>query len=191
MKLAEKIYQCRKKAGLSQEALAAQLGVSRQAVSKWELGTAEPEPAKLKLLAEAFHVSVDWLLSEDDPAYTAPTPPESSAPSDPAQNLPGMLGRLFRRYGWLAGLYVIFVGAGGIAVGAVARFLVQKMFLGDLLGPSTSIPVYDETWSQAASHVLSRNPVYNLGGILCIVGTVILVAGIVLTILLYRRSRRK
>ena len=79
----------------------------------------------------------------------------------------------------------------GIAVGAVARFLVQKMFLGDLLGPSTSIPVYDETWSQAASHVLSRNPVYNLGGILCIVGTVILVAGIVLTILLYRRSRRK
>ena len=38
MKLSEKIYQCRKKAGLSQEALAAQLGVSRQAVSKWELG---------------------------------------------------------------------------------------------------------------------------------------------------------
>ena len=38
MKLSEKIYQCRKKAGLSQEALAVRLGVSRQAVSKWELG---------------------------------------------------------------------------------------------------------------------------------------------------------
>ncbi len=38
MKLSEKIYLCRKRAGLSQEALAARLGVSRQAVSKWETG---------------------------------------------------------------------------------------------------------------------------------------------------------
>lgn len=38
MNLSEKIYQCRRKAGLSQEALAERLGVSRQAVSKWETG---------------------------------------------------------------------------------------------------------------------------------------------------------
>ena len=38
MNLAEKILYCRKKAGLSQEALAEKLGVSRQAVSKWETG---------------------------------------------------------------------------------------------------------------------------------------------------------
>lgn len=38
MRLSEKIYYCRKKAGLSQEALAEQIGVSRQAVSKWETG---------------------------------------------------------------------------------------------------------------------------------------------------------
>ena len=38
MKLNEKIYTCRKRAGLSQEALADRLGVSRQAVSKWETG---------------------------------------------------------------------------------------------------------------------------------------------------------
>ena len=38
MNLQEKIYDCRKKAGLSQEALAEKIGVSRQAISKWETG---------------------------------------------------------------------------------------------------------------------------------------------------------
>lgn len=41
MKLSEKIYYCRKKAGMSQEALAARIGVSRQAVSKWETGVSQ------------------------------------------------------------------------------------------------------------------------------------------------------
>ena len=38
MKLSEKILYCRKRAGLSQDALAARLGISRQSVSKWETG---------------------------------------------------------------------------------------------------------------------------------------------------------
>ena len=38
MKLSDKIYHCRKKASLSQEALAERIGVSRQAISKWETG---------------------------------------------------------------------------------------------------------------------------------------------------------
>ena len=38
MKLNEKIYDCRRRAGLSQEALAERIGVSRQAISKWETG---------------------------------------------------------------------------------------------------------------------------------------------------------
>lgn len=62
MNLSEKIYYCRKKAGKSQEALAEELGVSRQAVSKWETGEAEPEIKKLRLLAEVFGVTTDWLL---------------------------------------------------------------------------------------------------------------------------------
>lgn len=41
MKLSEKIYTCRKKAGWSQEELASRLGVSRQAVSKWETGVSQ------------------------------------------------------------------------------------------------------------------------------------------------------
>ena len=41
MKLNEKIYWCRKRAGLSQEALAERIGVSRQSISKWETGVSQ------------------------------------------------------------------------------------------------------------------------------------------------------
>ena len=67
MKLSEKIYYYRKKAKLSQEELAARVGVSRQAVSKWELGDATPELDKLVALARAFGVTTDELLSPDEP----------------------------------------------------------------------------------------------------------------------------
>lgn len=66
MNLSEKIQLCRRRAGLSQEALAEKLNVSRQAVSKWETGAAEPELSKLRALAAAFGVTADWLLSEED-----------------------------------------------------------------------------------------------------------------------------
>ena len=66
MNLNERIYYCRKKTGLSQEALAEQLGVSRQSISKWENGDAVPEIGKLRLLAKVFGVTIDWLLSEDE-----------------------------------------------------------------------------------------------------------------------------
>lgn len=66
MTLADKICTCRRKQGLSQEALAAKLNVSRQAVSKWETGDTEPESGKLAALARTFGVTVDWLLSVDD-----------------------------------------------------------------------------------------------------------------------------
>src|SRR5699024_5929271 len=67
MKLPEKILYCRKRAGLSQEELAGRLGVSRQAVSKWETGEAQPELSKLAPLAAELGVSVDWLLSDAEP----------------------------------------------------------------------------------------------------------------------------
>ena len=66
MTLADKICTCRRKQGLSQEALAAKLNVSRQAVSKWETGDTEPESGKLAALARTFGVTVDWLLSVDN-----------------------------------------------------------------------------------------------------------------------------
>ncbi len=69
MKLYEKISLYRKKSGLSQEALAEKIGVSRQAVSKWETGDALPEVTKLKAIAELFGVTVDFLLDENEDEY--------------------------------------------------------------------------------------------------------------------------
>lgn len=63
--LSEKLYQLRKKSGLSQEQLAEQLNVSRQAISKWESGSAFPESEKLIIISNYFGVSVDYLLKDD------------------------------------------------------------------------------------------------------------------------------
>ena len=53
----------RKNKGLTQEALANTLGVSNQAVSKWESGATQPELSKLIELSKIYQVSVDALLS--------------------------------------------------------------------------------------------------------------------------------
>ena len=64
MKLNDKIYELRKKEGLSQEALSEKLGVSRQSVSKWETGEATPEVSKLLAISKLFGVTTDYLLDD-------------------------------------------------------------------------------------------------------------------------------
>jgi DNA-binding XRE family transcriptional regulator len=77
MTFSEKLIRLRRREGLSQEALAEVLGVSRQAVSRWEQGTALPDGAKLLPCARHFGVSVDWLLddAQDWEAQAAPAAP--------------------------------------------------------------------------------------------------------------------
>lgn len=80
MKLSDKIYACRTRAKLSQEELAEQVGVSRQAVSRWECGDNVPEPGKLLMLARLFGVTADWLL-DDAQEMPADTTSEAEKPS--------------------------------------------------------------------------------------------------------------
>jgi len=65
MKLAEKIQDLRKKNGLSQEQLAEQLGISRQAISKWESEQSTPDIDKVVLISDFFNVSTDYLLKQE------------------------------------------------------------------------------------------------------------------------------
>lgn len=62
MELKERIALARKQAGLSQEQLGEKLGVSRQAVSKWESGAANPDVNYIVAMCRLFGVSSDWLL---------------------------------------------------------------------------------------------------------------------------------
>ena len=64
MNFSEKLIRLRKREGISQEELASYLEVSRQAVSRWEQGTALPDAGNLLKLRQRFGVSVDWLLED-------------------------------------------------------------------------------------------------------------------------------
>lgn len=68
MNIGEKIQQLRKANNLSQEQLAVQLEVSRQAVSKWELNESTPDTDKIIQISRIFSVSTDYLLLENPEA---------------------------------------------------------------------------------------------------------------------------
>lgn len=63
MEFQTRLYQLRKERGLSQENLADALGVTRQAVQKWESGASRPDMENLIALTRYFDVTLDWLLT--------------------------------------------------------------------------------------------------------------------------------
>lgn len=67
MEFQHRLYDLRKKAGLSQEELAGLLNVTRQAVQKWEAGTSRPDMDNLTALARYFNVTLDWLITGQEP----------------------------------------------------------------------------------------------------------------------------
>lgn len=87
MTFSEKLFDLRKKNAMSQEELADKLGVSRQAISRWEMGTAMPDAPNLLKLSETFNVSIDYLLKDD---YKEPT----------AKRLGSDLGEKIRQTDW-------------------------------------------------------------------------------------------
>ncbi len=81
MKFSERLSSLRKKNGLSQEALAEKLGVSRQAVSKWENGEAFPELSKLDALCRIFVVSPNFLMGYEESREIPPGDDKKSSNS--------------------------------------------------------------------------------------------------------------
>ena len=82
MSFADRLKEARRSCGLSQEDLAEQLDVSRQAVGKWEQGQAYPEVEKLLALCGVLNTSLDALMADELPKncrteINAPAPSES------------------------------------------------------------------------------------------------------------------
>ena len=65
MQLPEKLTYLRKQKGLTQSNLAETLNVSRQAISRWEVGTAVPSTDNLKVLSTLYGVPIDYLLNDN------------------------------------------------------------------------------------------------------------------------------
>lgn len=118
MTIGEKIALRRRNAGLSQEALAVQLGVSRQAISRWETNESLPDTEKVLQLCRIFGVSADDLLLDQSPETAAE--PTSARPPLP-------LWRQVFRYVYLGlgavGVVLALVGLAGVLHWAVTTHM--------------------------------------------------------------------
>ncbi|WP_270913698.1 LexA family protein [Allofournierella sp. CML151] len=93
----QRLKQLRKEMGLSQKSLSEHLGVTQQAVGKWETGRSSPDPTTLARLAELLETSADYLLGISE------QPAEPAAPSLPYAESPiPVIGTVRAGYGSLA-----------------------------------------------------------------------------------------
>lgn len=170
MTLSEKIIYCRKKAMLSQETLAEKLGVSRQAVSKWETGDSIPDTSNLSALAKALGTTVDWLLS----------PEKAETSSSKSENLLSFIKTTAQKYGWLSSIPLILGGIFFSLQGLLLRYFAISDY--------KNLP--DIMWETIKDSVLKDSPLYFFGNILFGFGISIVIAGIILAIILKRLSKK-
>ena len=110
MSLGEKLQKLRKARNLSQEELAAELSVTRQTVSKWELDQSTPELSLLAQISDIFGVTTDYLIKGTASDVVAPTEEKVMA-KKPSVRLT---------------LYFILLGFGGI--GTLTFYILSKAF---------------------------------------------------------------
>lgn len=115
MELNEKIISFRKKKGLSQQEVAEAMDVSRQAVSRWEVGTSIPSMENLLALSKLFGISIGELTSAGEPLDV----PEHSSEESPERKKASRLkGRK-----WLLGVVLAVVVISGMLT---ATYLSQS-----------------------------------------------------------------
>ena len=73
MEFNNKLYELRKQKGFSQEELANRLNVSRQTISKWEVGESTPDMEKLVAISDLFEMSLDELVKGEEPKLAEPS----------------------------------------------------------------------------------------------------------------------
>lgn len=121
MNLTEKLIYLRKKHGLTQQELAEKLHISRQAVSRWEVGDAVPGIDNLKLLAALYGIQIDDLLNHEaaDASASADNATTQRAERTPAEAAPVRNKR--RKQPLVLGVALLLVLAAALLIGAFVR----------------------------------------------------------------------
>lgn len=114
---ANRLVELRKQHGYSQETLAEQLGLSRQAVSKWERAEASPDTDNLIALAHLYQISLDELLGNVVPS--GPAPQNLPAPDQPVNPL--------ARHGFPLWFAALILAVGVLIAALVIGFFWSKM----------------------------------------------------------------
>ena len=138
MNLGETIYRLRTKAGMSQDALAGALDVSRQSVSKWENNAAVPELEKLMKLSEVFGVTLDELVGREASAPAAPAAPPVQSPP-PYRTI----GAILLGFGLLTTLLLSILG--GFIVGVMVG--LPFTIVGSIFIASTEGFLFKSAWA--------------------------------------------
>ncbi len=144
MKLQENIRTCRKQAGLSQEQLAEKLGLSRQAVAKWEAGTSAPSTENLLRLCEALNVPLETLISEktESPAKeTTHTPAPDLQSAIQAVKVYDEQKRSSRRDRF----YLNLLCAAGVVLIFVIIYLIDRFLHADLKETTLTAFLFDRS----------------------------------------------
>jgi len=127
MTFGEKLQRLRQQAGMSQDALAERLHVSRQAVSRWERDETMPETDKVVMLADLFGVTTDYLLRKQT-AETNRETETGAVHADDKHDWVDKLSRLAKTKGYLVGWVLIVWGAMDL-LGLLSTALMVNGFL--------------------------------------------------------------
>lgn len=125
MTFGEKIQKLRKEAGLSQEELAYQLDVSRQAISKWERDNGYPETENIIRMSKIFHVTLDYLLNEEETQTQEPKAERGMYVS--REMADGFL--LYQKQKYLKVATAVGIMVGGLALSYMSSDISMLMFV--------------------------------------------------------------
>jgi transcriptional regulator with XRE-family HTH domain len=181
MTLGEKLQLLRKQNGMSQEQLASQMCVSRQAVSKWELNESLPDTDKIVQLSKIFHVTTDYLLFADEVNDNLPEINEVSKLHlhRAEESLPNYLLRLVKTKGYIAGYIISAYAVLALLLSRFAHFA----FKSSIMPPAGFGVDFSDLPLQA------KLPLYFIN-IITAIAIVILIAGILLANYLKKKSEQ-
>lgn len=120
MNLADRIQYLRKQKGYSQEDLADRVGVSRQAVSKWESEQSTPDLEKVIVMSELFEVTTDYLLKGIEPLPKDVTQPKKK----PNANIFSVVGTAFNLIGVIASAMIWYDKQNAVAIAIGVIFVI-------------------------------------------------------------------